>query len=202
MQRMIKKCLCILYVVLLLRSSIYICEEKETNEKSYYNDTLLMSDQNDHKNGASQNAIQRIDENTDITIIYTSRSSLTAYLVKQDIMDKIGVSNFYEMAISYGVDPGFACATWIWETGWGKSSLWNEAYNPAGIVCQDRYCSYSDTNTGMIAMFALLRCYTQGESSYIGVRKTPLAIRAMWSETDDVAEIVALWNAIYNEKES
>lgn len=87
--------------------------------------------------------------------------------------------------------PGFILSIWIWETGWGKSPLWMEHNNPAGIkVSETEYASYSSKEEGMKALFELLRIYCDSGRCTIG------EIRSVWSESDDTEDIVSVWKQI------
>lgn len=109
----------------------------------------------------------------------------------------LNAQRFYDQALTYQIDPGFALAVWVLETGWGKSSVWLNDNNPAGIVGSDGdYCAYSSKEDGIHAMFELLNAYTSGSISYVGQRDTAEEIRAAWSQTDDVEKIVDIWRLI------
>lgn len=96
----------------------------------------------------------------------------------------------------YDIDSGFALATWILETGWGSSAVWQEMNNPAGIVCGGDYCKYTSKEQGIQEMYALLDRYVKGSISYVGVQESVKQVRDVWSETDDTNLTVDLWNAI------
>lgn len=99
---------------------------------------------------------------------------------------------FYEMATDYGIDPSFALATWIWETGNGSSELWRLNNNPAGITCGNEYCSYSTQEQGLQAMFQLIRYYVNELD-----RCTVADVRELWSESDDAHMIAQIMEDMY-----
>lgn len=101
-------------------------------------------------------------------------------------------NQFYELSVNYGIDPSFALATWIFETGNGTSELWINNNNPAGITCGDTYCSYDSQEQGLQAMFSLLRYYV----SELG-RNTVREVREIWSESDDAEMIVQIMEEIH-----
>lgn len=109
----------------------------------------------------------------------------------------LNAQHFYDQAEIYQIDPGFALAVWVLETGWGKSSVWLNDNNPAGIIGSDGdYYAYNSKGEGVCAMFELLNAYTSGSISYVGQRNTPEEIRSAWSQTDDVDKIVDIWRLI------
>lgn len=126
----------------------------------------------------------------------TTHGQLESYIEAKGI--DLNADYFYTLASDYRIDPGFALATWILETGWGKSNAWLNSNNPAGITCSTGYCTYSSKEEGLAAMFDLLQSYTEGSISYIGKRTTPESIREAWSEAEDTSKIVELWRAIYD----
>lgn len=107
----------------------------------------------------------------------------------------LSLPSFYEIAIDYGIDPSFALATWILETGNGTSDLWLTSNNPAGITCGIDYCAYDSQEHGLKAMFQLIRYYI----NEIG-RNTVASVRELWSESDDADRIVEIMEEILNEK--
>lgn len=110
-------------------------------------------------------------------------------------------SRFYEYANEYKIDAGYALATFIWETGWGnKSTAWTNGNNPAGIMCEFGYCHYGSAEEGFEAMFELLRSYVDGSIDYVGVQRTADEVRSTWSVSEDVDEIIRIWNEILREE--
>lgn len=97
------------------------------------------------------------------------------------------MSDFYGLATDYGIDPSFALATWIWETGYGSSDLWINHNNPAGITCGMEYCSYNTQEQGLQAMFNLMRYYVDELD-----RNTVASVRELWSESNDAQQIVEI----------
>lgn len=146
----------------------------------------------------------RANSQTDITNIHTKYSQLSSYVFKHNI--NLDADKFYNYGVSYGIDPSFALATWILETGWGYSPLWIKSHNPAGIKCGTQYCTYNTSEDGIEAMYRLLNLYTKGTIDYVGKRTTVADIRAAWSEVDDVSEIldimknIASWKAVFEFK--
>lgn len=101
--------------------------------------------------------------------------------------------NFQILAIDYQIDPAFALATFILETGHGKSEAWVTNNNPAGIKCREDYCSYASKDEGIAEMFNLLHSYTTGAIDWIGTKNTIQEIRTSWNpETDDSHLIVEI----------
>ena len=94
-------------------------------------------------------------------------------------------TRFYEMATDYAIDPSFALATWIWETGYGSSELWRLNNNPAGITCGNEYCYYSTQEQGLHAMFNLMSYYIRELN-----RNTVASVRELWSDSIDAQQIV------------
>lgn len=101
-------------------------------------------------------------------------------------------NQFYELSVNYGIDPSFALATWILETGNGTSDLWLNHNNPAGITCGVDYCSYESQEQGLQAMFALLRHYVSDLN-----RRTVREVRELWSESNDAGSIVEIMEDIH-----
>lgn len=142
--------------------------------------------------------VHPIAADTDITEIRTTLEDIAQYINDNDLDLEAGA--FYGLAEFYGIDPGFALATWGLETGWGSSVLWRSDNNPAGIVCSGVYCSYESKEDGMAAMFELLQRYINGSIEYVGKRNTLVEVRNMWSETDDVDDILDIWKHILKEE--
>lgn len=108
----------------------------------------------------------------------------------------LSVDDFYLMAERYGIDAGFALATFILETGWAKSDAWLKQNNPAGITCNGRYCTFGSKTEGVEEMFQLMSAYVKGTYAWIGTRRTVAAVRQKWSTTEDTKTIVAIWQQI------
>lgn len=100
--------------------------------------------------------------------------------------------SFYELATDYGIEPSFALATWILETGNGTSELWLTSNNPAGITCGIEYCTYGSQEQGLQAMFSLIRHYV----NELG-RNTVESVRELWSESDDAESIIKIMEEIH-----
>lgn len=93
--------------------------------------------------------------------------------------------NFIILSLDYNIDPSFALATWILETGNGSSMMWTQNNNPAGIKCGEDYCSYPSKDAGLAQMFNLLNQYATGSISWIGQRNTIREIREAWNPKNE-----------------
>lgn len=93
--------------------------------------------------------------------------------------------NFIILSIDYYVDPSFALATWILETGNGSSIMWMQNNNPAGIKCGSDYCSYPSKDAGLAQMFYLLNQYTTGSIPWVGQRNTIREVRKTWNPENE-----------------
>lgn len=120
-------------------------------------------------------------------------------------MEKKGLIEFYDpifiydLSEKYSIDPGFVLATFILETGWGKESKpWLDGYNPAGITCETGYRSYDSPEQGMEEMYKLLRAYADGSIEYVGKRTTVKEVRSKWCKSEDLTELLKLWQSIYD----
>ena len=95
------------------------------------------------------------------------------------------------LSIRYSLDLGFVLSVWALETGWGKSFLWIEHNNPAGIKqSENEYKHFPTKEEGIKEMFILLNDYCK--SGLVTVEQ----IRNIWSETDDSDEIVSIWKML------
>ena len=99
---------------------------------------------------------------------------------------------FYELSADYSVDPSFALAMWIWETGYGTSELWLNHNNPAGITCGNGYCTYRSKMEGFKAMFNLIHLYI---SEY--KLNTVALVRNLWSQSEDAQSIFQIMSEIH-----
>ena len=109
--------------------------------------------------------------------------------------------NFLILSLDYNIDPSFALATWILETGNGRSKMWMQNNNPAGIKCGEDYCSYLSKDAGLAQMFNLLNLYTTGSISWIGQRNTIRDIREAWNpENEDCWKIYEIMLQIAAER--
>ncbi len=138
----------------------------------------------------SVNATSKIDE------AVTTNEQVIKFINKNlpNLMDQS--ESFLSLANDYGIDTGFALATFILETGWGKSELWVRSNNPAGLTCSYGYCRYSSKAKGLESMFRRLNEYVNGSVSWIGIRRTADEVRQKWSTTQDTEVIVEIWNQI------
>lgn len=104
------------------------------------------------------------------------------------------------MSTELNIEPAFALATMIQETGWFTSDLWINANNPSGIVCTygecyDGYQTYSTKEAGIKATLNLIHQYV-----YDYDLKTIGAARELWCQTEDAEQIVQLMEKITKEK--
>lgn len=91
-----------------------------------------------------------------------------------------------ELAEEYNINPVYAAAVFVLETGWGSSSAWLNKHNPAGIRCGSRYCRYDTATEGLRRMFEIMQDY------YSNGLTTVEQQRALWSESEDIDSIVQL----------
>ena len=91
-----------------------------------------------------------------------------------------------ELAEEYNINPVYAAAVFVLETGWGSSSAWLNKHNPAGIRCGDRYCKYDTATDGLRRMFEVMADY------YSNGLTTVSQQRSLWSEAEDTEQIVQL----------
>lgn len=111
--------------------------------------------------------------------------------------------NFVILSLDYNIDPSFALATWILETGNGSSKMWTQYNNPAGIKCGEDYCSYPSKDAGLAQMFNILNQYTTGSISWVGQRCTIREIRDAWNpESEDCWKIYEIMLQIAAEGDS
>lgn len=109
--------------------------------------------------------------------------------------------NFTILSIDYKIDPLFALATWILETGNGSSEMWQLQNNPAGIKCGQDYCSYLSKDAGLAQMFYLLNQYTTGSIPWVGQRNTIKEVREAWNpENEDCWKIYEIMLQIAAER--
>lgn len=136
------------------------------------------------------------NEDSNVSELHTSKEQIIRYLSNKSL--EINADLFFALSEQYQIDAGFALAIWSLETGHGqKGTAWAISNNPAGIRCGIEYCTYSNKDEGLDEMFQLLKAYIDGSISYVGKKSTPAEIRAAWSETDDVVQIVDIWRTIY-----
>lgn len=129
--------------------------------------------------------------NTRVDEVVTPIQIIECYITRNSF--PLDTKNFYILAIDYQIDPAFALATFILETGHGTSETWVTSNNPAGIKCGEDYCSYSSKDEGLAMMFNLLHSYTNGSIEWIGMKNTIEEIRQAWNpETDDSQKIVEI----------
>lgn len=91
-----------------------------------------------------------------------------------------------ELAEEYNINPVYAAAVFVLETGWGSSSAWLNKHNPAGIRCGSRYCKYGTATDGLRRMMEIMRDY------YNNGLTTVAQQRSLWSEAEDTDLIVQL----------
>ena len=100
---------------------------------------------------------------------------------------------FDQMAEDAGISSAYAAARFALETGWGKSDLWIEYNNPAGIKCGKKYCRYATPRDGLTAMFDLMADY------YTNGLITVAQQSDRWSESDDTETILEIMEGFSNE---
>ena len=93
---------------------------------------------------------------------------------------------FDQMAEDAGISSAYAAARFALETGWGKSNLWINYNNPAGIKCGQRYCRYATPRDGLTAMFNLMADY------YTNGLTTVAQQSERWSASDDTETILEI----------
>ena len=103
---------------------------------------------------------------------------------------------FTQFFAEYDIDPAFALATFILETGWGRSELWINGNNASGIICTyggcyGEYQMYATKEEGIRAMFDTLQKYIDN----LGLT-TVDEIRSLWSQTEDSQLILQLMEKI------
>ena len=131
-------------------------------------------------------------------VIITSKSELVSFMLDKHLDKFYDPYLVWDLASEYNIDPGFALAVFILETGWGESELYQRSNNPAGIVNNGKYRSYDTRAEGLEDMFKLLRAYADGSIEYVGVRNTAEKVRDAWSEAEDLDKILALWRCVYD----
>lgn len=137
--------------------------------------------------------------NTRIDQIITSRGDLATFMESKGLIEYYDPTYLYDLSLKYEIDPGFALAVFILETGWGKESqAWLNGYNPAGITCGGSYCLYASPEEGIEEMYKLLKAYTDGSISYVRKCTTVSEVRAKWSQANDTDKLLSIWRAIYD----
>ena len=91
-----------------------------------------------------------------------------------------------ELAEEYNINPVYAAAVFVLETGWGSSSAWLNKHNPAGIRCGSRYCRYSTATDGLRRMMEIMADYYNNGLTTVSQQ------RSLWSESNDTEQIVQL----------
>ena len=100
---------------------------------------------------------------------------------------------FDQMAEDAGISSAYAAARFVLETGWGKSDLWINYNNPAGIKCGQRYCRYATPRDGLTAMFNLMAdYYTNGLTNVVQQSER-------WSASDDTETILEIMEGFRDE---
>lgn len=100
---------------------------------------------------------------------------------------------FDQMAEDAGISSAYAAARFVLETGWGKSDLWINYNNPAGIKCGQRYCRYATPRDGLTAMFNLMADY------YTNGLTTVVQQSERWSASDDTETILEIMEGFRDE---
>lgn len=133
--------------------------------------------------------------------MYTPVSLIERYINEHSL--PLEPVNFTILSLDYNIDPSFALATWILETGNGSSKMWTQHNNPAGIKCGEDYCSYPSKDAGLAQMFHLLNQYTTDSISWVGQRTTIRDIREAWNpESEDCWKIYEIMLQIAAEGDS
>lgn len=144
-------------------------------------------------------------EYTAESIIYGDISELSEHLLSLCNDWGIDYDTFKKCAEKYKINPDYAMAVFILETDHGKSNLWENHNNPAGIkksgtgyqceTTKSGYCSYPDVETGIEQLFVVM------ERLAVEYGRTTIEeMRSVWSETEDTEIIVKIMNDI-REKE-
>ena len=138
------------------------------------------------------------NEDTDIRHIITTREQLDAFLIKNHLSHIVSSAFLYRLGAEYDIDPGFALAMAMLETGRGSSEAFISSNNPAGIRCGETYCAYRTREEGFEAEIKLLHYYAEEEDEKIhSIRNTPKLVRQKWSEIGiGTEETVAIWQEI------
>ena len=149
--------------------------------------------------------LQRIKETkitveTDIGYGTTPLPFFSSWISKQPFAHLENYFIGYGMV--YGIDPGFAAATFVLEVGRRADSLtWKKNHNPAGIKtfnnCKvvNGYCKYNSEQEGIEAMYQLLSLYYTGKR--FSKRLTTVdEVRTKWSEAVDEKLTAVIWNEI------
>ncbi|WP_390414467.1 glucosaminidase domain-containing protein [Dielma fastidiosa] len=127
--------------------------------------------------------------------VITPYDKIECFIVEKGL--SLSIPNFYILALDYEIDPAFALATWILETGWGKDEGWQTRNNPGGIKCGETYCAFASKDEGLAMMFYTLHQYTHGLISWIGTKTTISEIRNTWNPaSDDSTQIYQLMKEI------
>ncbi len=135
-----------------------------------------------------------ISSDYDVTQKISNDIQIIDFIIKNDL--NLNGNDLVELAKIYDIEPAFLLATWILETGWGTSLLWNNKNNAGGIVCNNDYCDYENQFTGLAALAQLTNSYTEGSISFVGKRVSVKEIREKWSESEDAETIIGIMNMI------
>lgn len=128
-------------------------------------------------------------------MVITPFDKIESYINEKELL--LSAQNFYILAIDYEIDPAFALATWVLETGWGKDEGWQVRNNPGGIKCGEVYCTFNSKDEGLAMMYYTLNQYTHGSINWIGTKTTIKEIRNTWNPTsDDSSKILQLMEEI------
>lgn len=131
---------------------------------------------------AAQTGTYFTDQESKEVPIKEKLSSIEKFIEKH--LETLNAKEFIEAAEYYDIDQEIMLATFILETGWGKSDLWISSNNPGGIICtygqcDDEYQVYENTRVGLFALAGNLAVYRDNGLN------TPNEIRSMWSESQD-----------------
>ena len=158
--------------------------------------------------GSREEIIELMEANTPAPQEYTAESLIygntgesSEHLATLCSDWNIDYEAFKRCVTEYNINPDYALAVFILETDHGKSNLWVNCNNPAGIkrsskgykcnTTQSGFCIYPDKETGIEQLFVVMhRLATEYE------RTTIESMRSVWSETEDTNVIVKIMNDI------
>lgn len=171
-----------------------LAKEKETTEieNMIIIDHVLELSKKEKTEIINVNNLENVElrKNTAITSNLNNYNQFQIFVNSYDLNLGISSHDFYTIFHEAGIDPNFALATFILETGWGKSNVWQNSNNPAGIKCGKIYCNYNSKKDGHIAMKNLLSAYVENGLLTI------YDVRSVWSEAIDHDDILIIMNKI------
>ena len=180
MKRRLKKRYKYLMMLIMILSSIWICQafQRPPNVDITQNPTIYEN-------------VDIVEENNFFTVNSKSSMSDLIHMCNDLNLDFMTINSFEDI---YGINAIYALSVLILETGWLKSELWEMNYNPAGIKCGKHYCAYSSKYEGIESMFKLMNMYVINyELVYVADQ------RELWSESDDTEEILRIMQQFIGE---